>query len=148
MSSFNRVILMGNLTREPELRYTPKGMAVCQITLAVNRSWTDEAGIKKEEVSFLDCDAFGKTAETIGQHIGKGGCILVDGRLKQDTWDDKATGQKRSKLKVVVESFRFTGRNGKEADGPAENEPAPRRSTAAPTNAPVPAVEDDDPIPF
>ena len=100
MANFNKVILMGNLTRDPELRYTPKGTAVAKITLAVNRTWKSESGESKEEVSFVDVDVWGRQAEVIGQYMKKGRPLLVEGRLKQDTWEDKNTKQKQSKLKV------------------------------------------------
>ena len=107
MASFNKVILAGNLTRDPELRYTPKGTAVAKLGLAVNRSWTTETGEKREEATFVDVDAFGKQAETIAKFLRKGRSILVEGRLRMETWDDKTTGAKRSKLGVVMESFSF-----------------------------------------
>lgn len=107
MASFNKVILAGNLTRDPELRHTPKGTAVAKLGLAVNRSWTTETGEKREEATFVDVDAFGKQAETIAKFLRKGRSILVEGRLRMETWDDKATGAKRSKLGVVMESFSF-----------------------------------------
>src|SRR5437762_8127078 len=105
MASFNKVILMGNLTRDPELRYTPKGTAIAKIGVAVNRTWRTETGEQKEEVTFVDVDAFGKQAETIGQYLKKGRPILIEGRLKLDQWEDKQTQQKKSKLGVVLESF-------------------------------------------
>ena len=98
MASFNKVILVGNLTRDPELRYTPKGTAIAKIGLAVNRTWTSETGEKKEEVTFVDVDAFGRQAEIIGQYMKKGRPFLVEGRLQLDQWEDKQTNQKRSKL--------------------------------------------------
>ena len=107
MANFNKVILAGNLTRDPELRYTPKGTAIARITIAINRSWKSETGESKEEVTFVDVDAFGRTAENIGQYFKKGRPILIEGRLKLDQWDDKQTGQKRSKLGVVMENFQF-----------------------------------------
>lgn len=107
--SFNRVILVGNLTRDPEIQYTPKGTAVARIGLAVNHTWKDESGEKKEECSFIDCEAWGRTAEVITEYHSKGSAILIEGRLKMDTWEDKNTKEKRSKLKVVVESFSFVG---------------------------------------
>lgn len=109
MASFNKVMLLGNLTRDPEVRFTPKGTAVCTFGLAVNRTWSGEDGQKKEEVTFVECDAWGKQAETIGQYMSKGKPIFIEGRLKLDSWDDKESGQKRSKLKVIVESFQFLG---------------------------------------
>src|SRR5437867_2943088 len=107
MASFNKVIIAGNLTRDPELRYTPKGTAVARITLAVNRNYTTEAGEKREEVSFVDVDVWARQAEVIAQYMKKGRPLLVEGHLKQDTWEDKNTKQKQSKLKVVLEGFTF-----------------------------------------
>src|ERR1039457_1236667 len=109
MASFNKVILMGNLTRDPELRYTPKGTAIAKVGLAVNRVWTNEAGEKKEEVTFVDVDIFGRTAENVGQYMRKGRPIMIEGRLKLDQWDDKQTGAKRSKLGVIAETVQFLG---------------------------------------
>jgi len=144
MASFNRVILAGNLTRDPELRYTPKGTAVARITLAVNRTWKGETGEMKEEVSFVDVDVWGRQAEVIAQYMKKGRPLLVEGRLKQDTWEDKNTKQKQSKLKVVLESFSFIDSNRGEAGGGA---PAPSRSAsaAAPAAAVEPAAADTPP---
>jgi single-strand DNA-binding protein len=102
MASFNSVHLVGTLTRDPEIKYLPKGTAVASFGLALNSYYTDKTGTKREETTFVDCEAFERTAEVIGEYCKKGSSILVDGRLKQDTWDDKTTGQKRSKLKVVV----------------------------------------------
>src|SRR5512138_1837499 len=98
MASFNQVILVGNLTRDPELRYTPKGTAIAEFGLAINRTWKDESGETKEEVTFVDINAFGRQAEVIGQYLKKGRPVLVEGRLKLDTWEDKQTNQKRSRL--------------------------------------------------
>jgi single-strand DNA-binding protein len=155
MASFNKVILAGNLTRDPELRYTPKGTAVAAITLAVNRTWKSETGESKEEVSFVDVDVWGRQAEVIAQYMRKGRPLLVEGRLKQDTWEDKNTHQKQSKLKVVLESFSFIDSNRSEAAGaPAD---APRRpaggappSPAKPAESPEgegPGADEDD-VPF
>jgi single-strand DNA-binding protein len=150
MASFNKVILMGNLTRDPELRYTPKGMAIAKIGIAVNRRWTTETGEQKEEVTFVDVDAFGKQAETIGQYMRKGGPILIEGRLRLDQWDDKQTGQKRQRLGVVCENFRFVGSAQRGEDGAAPAA-APRPRTATPPPAEgepdVPPHEGDD-VPF
>jgi single-strand DNA-binding protein len=151
MASFNKVILAGNLTRDPELRYTPKGTAVAQFTLAVNRTWKSETGENKEEVSFIDVDAFGRQAEVIAQYMRKGRPFLVEGRLKQDSWEDKETRQKRSKLKVVLESFSFIDAKGPDGGAPAGD--APRRPAAAASKPPEspegeggPPEEDD--VPF
>jgi len=154
MASFNKVILAGNLTRDPELRYTPKGTAVVEIGLAVNRTWRDESGASQEEVTFVDVAAYGKQAEVIGQYLKKGRPILIEGRLKLDQWDDKQTGQKRSKLRVVLETFQFldSGNRGGEGtpSGGAAAAPAPRRASPA-ASAPSggePAPEADDDVPF
>ena len=100
---------MGNLTRDPELRYTPKGTAVAKLGLAVNRTWRNAEGQQQDETTFVDVDAFGKQAETLGQYMQKGRPILVEGRLKLDQWEDKNTGQNRSKLGVILEKFSFVG---------------------------------------
>jgi single-strand DNA-binding protein len=155
MASFNKVILVGNLTRDPELRYTPKGTAVAKLGLAVNRVWTNEAGEKKEDVTFVDVDVFGRTAENVGQYMRKGRPILIEGRLKLDQWDDKQTGQKRSKLGVVAETVQFLGSPGG-AEGGAPAAPRPPRPAAAAPGAPAPAAEpvegdeppENDDVPF
>lgn len=153
MASFNKVILVGNLTRDPELRYTPKGVAIAKIGVAVNRKWTGEDGQPREEVTFVDVDAFGKQAETIGQYLKKGRPILIEGRLRLDQWDDKQTRQKRSKLGVVLESFQFldSQRSGDNADGspPAPARPASRGNVTAPeTDADAPPPTEEDDVPF
>ena len=144
MASFNKVILVGNLTRDPELRYTPKGTAIAKIGLAVNRVWTNEAGEKKEEVTFVDVDIFGRTAENVGQYMRKGSPILIEGRLRLDQWDDKQTGQKRSKLGVVAETVQFLGSGGGRG-GESGGEPASRRPAAAVPAASSPESEPDSP---
>lgn len=140
MPSLNKVILVGNLTRDPEIKYTPKGTAIARIGLAVNRTWKSESGEKKEEVTFVDVDAFGKQAETLAQYLKKGRPLLIEGRLRYDTWEDKQTNQKKSKLGVVLESFQFLD-SGKQSDGPREAAPK------APTQAEMP-VDDGDSVPF
>ena len=150
MASFNKVILMGNLTRDPELRYTPKGTAIAKIGLAVNRVWTNEAGEKKEEVTFVDVDVFGRTAENVGQYMRKGRPIMIEGRLKLDQWDDKATGAKRSKLGVVAETVQFLGSPAGEGGAPAAPRAARPAAAAAPAAEPVEGdgpPESDD-VPF
>src|SRR6202161_4839394 len=117
MANYNKVILIGNLTRDPELRYTPKGSAVAKIGLAVNRTWKNEAGESKEEVTFIDIEAWGRQAEVIAQYMRKGRPLLVEGRLKLDTWEDKNTHQKQSKLKVILETFSFIDSNRSEGRG-------------------------------
>lgn len=147
MANFNKVILAGNLVRDPELRYTPKGTAVAKIGLAINRQWRDEAGQKKEEVTFVDVDCFGKQAETVGQYLKKGRPVLIEGRLKLDQWDDKTTGQKRTRLGVVMESFQFLGSPEKQEGQPAR-EQAPK-TAGVPTGGEnsVPQPDEDD-VPF
>ena len=154
MANFNRVILAGNLTRDPELRYTPKGVAIAKITLAINRTWKSETGETKEEVTFVDVDAFGRQAEVVGQYMKKGRPFLVEGRLKLDQWEDKNTHQKQSKLKVVLEGFSFIDSKGADGSAPSETPRArPAAATTAPTDAPAPAeVEAPEPehddVPF
>ncbi len=159
MANFNKVILAGNLTRDPEMRYTPKGTAVVRITLAINRNYTTETGERKEEVSFVDVEAWGKQAETISKYMKKGRPFLVEGRLKQDTWEDKNTHQKQSKLKVVLESFSFIDSRGSEADNSEASRPRPAAApaaaapaAAAPTAEPAaeaePQAPEEDDVPF
>ncbi len=154
MASFNRVIIAGNLTRDPELKYTPKGTAVCKIGLAVNRVYSTESGEKKEEVTFIDVEAWGRQGETLAQYMKKGRPLLVEGRLKLDTWEDKNTKQKQSKLKVVLESFSFidsrAGGEGGAGGGGEKPRPRPAATPSAPTDnggGSAPPPEDDD-VPF
>ena len=149
MASFNKVILAGNLTRDPEMKYTSKGTAVASFGLAVNRRWKSETGETREEVSFIDVDAFGKQAEVIAQYLKKGNPFLVEGRLKQDTWEDKNTHQKQSKLKVVLEGFSFLGTGRADGAAPATPRPAaaPAAAAPAPAEAEAPEPEHDD-VPF
>jgi single-strand DNA-binding protein len=143
MAAFNKVILIGNLTKDPELRYSPKGTAIAKIGLAVNRTWTNEAGEKKEDVTFVDVDVFGRTAENVGQYCRKGKPILIEGRLKLDQWEDKQTGQKRSRLGVVAETVQFLGsRSDSESTTPQQSSVAP----AAPKTSSETPQEDD--VPF
>ncbi len=109
MANFNKVMLMGNLTRDPELKYLPNQTAVCDFGLAVNRTWTGPDGVKKEETTFVDCSTFGKTAEILAKYKKKGDPIFVEGRLKLDQWEAQ-DGSKRSKLKVIIENFQFLNR--------------------------------------
>lgn len=122
MSSYNKVILMGNLTRDPQVRYTQGGSAVAEIGLAVNRSWFDKASnSRKEEVTFIDCTLWGRDAENAGEYLAKGRSVLIEGRLQTDQWEDRETGQKRSKLKVVAESIQYLAGKG---EGKRETVPA------------------------
>lgn len=148
MASFNRVTLIGNLTRDPELKYLPSGSAIANFGLAINRTWTKD-GQKQEEVTFVDITLFGKVAEVAGQYVRKGQPLLVEGRLKTEEWTDKTSGQKRSKLVVIGENIQLLARK---EDGQAAA-PAPARQ-AAPARAAAPASkipagsEDFDQVPF
>lgn len=144
MSSYNKVILLGNLTRDPELRVTPRGTSICQFGIAVNREFKDEGGAKREEVTFIDVEAWGKQAELIAKYLVKGRPILFEGRLKLDQWDDKQSGQKRSKLKVVLEQLTFLpGGQDRQPSASAGHQDEP---PAAPSRSNPPVVDED--VPF
>src|SRR5207245_8202895 len=138
MASFSNASLAGNLTRDPELRYTPKGMAIAKLGLAINRTWKNEAGETKEEVTFVDVDSFGRQAEVISQYFRKGRPILIEGRLRLDQWDDKQTGQKRSKLGVVLEGLSFIDSNRGDSAPPSSDASRNRPTAVA---APEAAAE-------
>lgn len=124
MASFNKVILVGNLTRDPEVRYIPSGTAVCDISLAVNSQWTDrKTNERKEEVTFVDVTLWGRTAEIAGEYLAKGRPVLIEGRLSLDSWEDKETGQKRSKLKVVADTMQLLGSRDSGGSGAAGGSP-------------------------
>lgn len=165
MASLNKVMLIGNLTRDPELRVTPKGTAICQFGLAVNRKFKDESGGEREEVTFVDIEAWGKQGETIAKYLAKGRPLFVEGRLKLDQWEDRESGQKRSKMKIVLEQFQFLG--GRDDDKPAGGEggreperyapPAQRQERPSPPpqsrparGGPTPPPQDniDEDVPF
>ena len=164
MASFNKVMIIGNLTRDPEIKYTPKGTAIADIGLAVNRNYTTDSGEKREEVTFIDVTLWGRVAEIVGEYCKKGRPLFVEGRLQLDTWDDKATGQKRSKLKVVGENIQLLGsREGGggggehgegRSEGRSEGRPQQSRPAARPASPPPrpPADPDldapEDDIPF
>jgi single-strand DNA-binding protein len=141
MANLNRVLLIGNLTRDPDLRYTPKGTAVTEIGLAVNRVYTGEDGERKEETTFVDVTLWARLAEIAGQYLKKGRPVFVEGRLQLDTWDDKQTGQKRSKLRVVAENIQLLGAR---QEGELPTSPPPRR-TSGPTPPPPARTEPRDP---
>ena len=144
MANLNKVMLIGNLTRDPELRYTPKGTAVADVGMAINRVWNNESGQKQEETTFVDVTLWGRQAELAEKYLGKGRGVYIAGRLQLDTWDDKETGKKRSKLKVVGENLQFLpdGKGGSGGGGQRSSDSAPAASSA-------PAVaEDEDDIPF
>ena len=136
----NTVILLGNITRDPELRNTPKGTPICQFGIAVNEAWKDSDGSKRESVMFVDCQAWGKAGENIAKFFTKGRKILITGKLVLNQWDDKTTGAKRSKHEVNVQAFHFADSKGERSnDAPAsggKSEPRP----AAPEN--------DEDVPF
>ncbi len=157
MANLNRVFLIGNLTRDPELRVTPKGTAICQFGLAVNRSFKDESGQTREETTFIDVEAWGRQGENISKYCTKGKPLFVEGRLRFDQWDDKTSGQKRSKLKVVLENFQFLGARGEGGGGssggeegydqsPERHSPPPRASSR--NAAPPPPDNLDEDVPF
>jgi single-strand DNA-binding protein len=155
MANLNRVLLIGNLTRDPEVRYTPKGTAVTEIGIAVNRIYSGEDGEKKEETTFVDVTLWARQAEIAGQYLRKGRPVFIEGRLQLDTWDDKQTGQKRSRLRVVAENLQLLG-SRPEGEGssstftprrnPNPSAPAPPPRAAEPRDPDLDAEPDD--IPF
>jgi single-strand DNA-binding protein len=147
MASFNKVILLGNLTRDPEVRYTPKGSAVCDLGIAVNRVYTTDSGEKREEVTFVEVVLWARLAEIAGEYLKKGRPVFIEGRLQMDSWDDKQTGQKRTRLRVVGESMQLLG--GRPGGAGAATEMAGENpKTSAPPKASTPAAPDEDEIPF
>lgn len=146
MASLNKVFVMGNLTRDPEVKFTPKGTAICDIGLAVNRNYTTDGGEKREEVTFIDVTLWGRVAEIVGEYCKKGRPLFVEGRLSLDTWDDKQTGQKRSKLKVVGENIQLLGDKGATSDAaPARTNSQGRRPATPPARPPAdPDLDGDD----
>lgn len=135
MASFNKVILVGNLTRDPQVKYTTGGTAVTEIGLAVSRQWFDkQANSKKEETTFVDVTLWGRTAEIAGEYLAKGRPVLIEGRLQLDSWDDRETGQKRSKLRVVGENMTMLGSR---SDGGGGSGGAPRNSGGGRGGEPV-----------
>jgi len=116
MANLNKVMLMGNITRDPELKFLPSNTAICDFGLAINRTWTGQDGVKKEEVTFVDCSCFGKTAEILSKYKKKGDPLFIEGRLKLDQWEAQ-DGTKRSKIKVIVENFQFLNRGTGAAGG-------------------------------
>ena len=157
MANFNKVYLMVNLTRDPEMRVTPKGTAICQFGLAISRSWKDESGQTREETAFVDIEAWGKPGEVISKYCVKGRPLFVEGRLKFDQWEDKTSGQKRSKLKVVLENFQFIGGRGDGAPGGGAAGAGGDAAEAAPGESParppakgpvVPKETVDEDVPF
>lgn len=155
MANVNKVILIGNLTRDPEVRHTPKGTAVGDIALAINRAYTAENGEKREDTTYVDVTLWGRTAEIAQQYLRKGRPVYIEGRLQMDTWEDKSTGQKRSKLKVVAEALQLLGGRGegdsgggssarRQDDGYSEDRQPSRSETGSSSHS----GPDDDDIPF
>jgi single-strand DNA-binding protein len=158
MANYNRVILMGNLTRDVELRYTQNNTAIGKIGIAVNRKYRTQSGEDREETTFVDCEAWGRTAEVMSQYLSKGRPVLIEGRLRLDQWQDQQSGQNRSKLLVVVENFQFVGGRG-DGDGGGGGgsggyqRQAPRQGggggqSGPPSDGPQYEPIDEDDIPF
>jgi single-strand DNA-binding protein len=143
MAYLNKTFLIGNLTRDPELRTTPKGTAICQFGIACTRKYKSESGEQLEETAFIDIEAWGKQGELVAKYLSKGSPVMTEGRLKLDQWEDKQSGQKRSKLKVVLENVQFlsSGKQGGQADSPA---PAQPKQSAPAANA----QDIDEDVPF
>jgi len=161
MASLNKVMLIGNCTRDPEIRYTPKGTAVVELGLAVNRRFTAENGEKRDETTFIDVTIWGRTAEVANEYLRKGRPVYIEGRLQLDSWDDKTTGQKRSKLRVVCEEMQMLGSREGGSGGPPPREyseegssrPARPQQQSRPASQPKPPADPDldadgDDIPF
>jgi single-strand DNA-binding protein len=161
MANLNRVLLIGNATRDPEIRYTPKGTAVAELGLAINRVIPagEDGGERREEVTYVDVTIWGRQAEVAQQYVTKGKPVFIEGRLQLDTWDDKQSGQKRSKLKVVCEHLQLLGGRGAGDGGPSEtgssgsSRPPAQRGKSAPAPRPQPQRDPDldaepDDIPF
>ena len=143
MANLNRVLLIGNLTRDPEIRYTPQGVAVADISLAINRFSTNSEGEKKEEVTYVDVTLWNRVAEIAKDYLKKGKPVFIEGRLRLDTWDDKQTGQKRSRLRVVADGMQLLG--SKDNNGSVTQ--ATAGASRQPQHDPDLNIEPDD-IPF
>jgi single-strand DNA-binding protein len=160
MANLNKVMLIGNLTRDPELRHTPKGTAVSEISMAINRVWNNDQGQKQEETTFVEVTLWGRQAELAQQYLTKGRPVYIEGRLQLDSWDDKETGKKRSKLRVIGENMQFlssgTGAGGNSGGGnyserPQQSSSAPQQRSGPPQGAsaaPADDFQEDDDIPF
>jgi len=147
MASFNKVILLGNLTRDPEMRVTANDLAIAQIGLAVNRQYKTRDGERREETTFVDVDAFGRDAETLSRYLKKGDPLMLEGRLKLNQWED-SEGKKQSKLRVVLERFQFIG--GGRADNSGSGNDGYEQSSPPRNSAPSQSSDDtlDDDVPF
>ena len=145
MRGFSKAIITGNLTRDPELRNTPSGATVCSFSVAVNRTYRGTDGSNKDEVSFIDCSAWGKLAEVIAQYGKKGSGVLVSGRLSQRSWDDKNGGGKRSRTEIVVEDFNFVGGGRDSGDGFSGGSSYSAPATSSAVSAGADDIPDDIP---
>jgi single-strand DNA-binding protein len=166
MANLNKVMLIGNLTRDPEIKYTPKGQAIAELGLAINRRYTTESGEKREETTFVDVTLWGRLAEIAKEYLTKGRPVYIEGRLTLDTWDDKQTGQKRSKMRVTGDQMQLLGSRGDGGGGAGGGGGAPhddfdqQRSARGSSGGgggaqpprrpppPAPAADEEDDIPF
>lgn len=157
MANLNKVMLIGNLTRDPELRHTPKGTAVSELSLAINRVWNNDQGQKQEETTFVEVTLWGRQAELAQQYLTKGRPVYIEGRLQLDSWDDKETGKKRSKLRVIGENMQFLssgtngGPGGSSSERPQQTSRPPQQRSGPPQGAsaaPADDFQEDDDIPF
>jgi single-strand DNA-binding protein len=140
--AFNKVILLGNLTADPETRTTPSGQSVTSFSLAVNRTWNDASGQRQEETSFINCTAWGARGETIAKYVQKGRQLLVSGRLQQRSWDDKDTGKKRSTIDVIVEEFSFVS-DGRGSGSSAPTTTTKSKKSESADEAPIDDISDE-----
>jgi single-strand DNA-binding protein len=145
MANFNKVLLMGNLTRDPELRTLPSGTSVADFGLAVNRTWNDGSGQKREATTFVDCKAMGRQAEVIKQYFEKGKPIFVEGRLDYSTWEAKDGSGKRSKLEVFIENFQFVGSPGRRDEGGPQSGGSSRPQSRNQSYQPQTRSNDEEP---
>ncbi len=162
MAYLNKVMLIGNLTRDPEIKYTPKGQAIAELGMAVSRKYTTESGDKREETTFVDVTLWGRLAEIAKEYLSKGRPVFIEGRLTLDTWDDKQTGQKRYKMRVTGETMQLLGSRGDGgAGGGSHSGPSEEYDQRPPSRAPsgggappprprppAPAIDEEDDIPF
>lgn len=156
MANVNKVILIGNVTRDPEVKFTPKGSAVTDVSLAINRNYTLDNGEKREETTYVDVELWGRLAEIAGEYAKKGRPLYIEGRLRMDTWEDKTSGQKRSRMKVVGENLQLLGGRpsgggggGGDYEGGGHQESRPPQRAARPPAPQAPSSsEPDDDIPF
>lgn len=148
MASLNKVMLIGNVTRDPEVKFTPKGSAVTDLGLAINRNYTNQSGQKVEEVTYVDVELWGRLAEIAGEYAKKGRAVYIEGRLRIDSWEDKQSGQKRNRLRVVGDNMQLLGSGGggggEKSSGGSAGSSRPQERQAP---SPAPSPEDDD-IPF